>query len=155
MPARPVEVRYAWEVADERLAIPARFRAGLLLKGLLLVSLGGLFVALLLVALAGGAHPAIKAVALVLFGVPAAFLLSVSRHAFLDAVVGEAVRITAAEALPSRSAGYSLRLPTGRFAEYLLYNPWERLTPGRRYTVVVGRRSLVLVEPPVAEGQVG
>ena len=140
---------------DAPLVIPTRFRVGLSLKGLFLVAFGGLFAALVVRALSADVALVVRGVAAVLFGVPALFLVSVSRLALADAVLGEAVRIGGAEALASRKAGYSLKLPSGGFAEYLLYNPWPPLTAGHRYTVLVGRRSRVLVEPPRADVQPG
>jgi hypothetical protein len=52
-------------------------------------------------------------------------------------------------ALPLRRfSGISFRLPDGRSAEFILYNPGPALVPNRRYAVTVGRWSRVLVAPP-------
>ncbi len=68
-----------------------------------------------------------------------------------DVVLGQALVANGAKALKSRRAGYSLRLPSGRFVEYVLYNPWPALAPDATYTVVYGRFSGVLVAPPQPE----
>jgi hypothetical protein len=80
-----------------------------------------------------------------------AFLAWAASMALADSVLGRAVRVANAVALPSRRAGYSLRLPDGRFAEFIFHNPWAALRAHRRYAVVLGRYSRVIVAPPVEE----
>lgn len=132
------------------MTIPPRLRVGLLLKGLLLASLGLVFFAVAL----GGLRadwPLLARLAFSLFfGALGLFPFGVSRSALLDALFGRAIEVQGAVALTARQrrAGYSLRLPDGHFAEFLMRNPWEPLVPGARYTVVIGRRSRVLVAPP-------
>lgn len=128
------------------------FRVALAGKGALLLGLGAVFAVLGLEAWARWHWPLparLSAVGLCL--VAAGFLAWAAGLALLDAVKGEALEATGAVALKSRRAGYSLRLPSGRFVEYILHNPWEPLTPGARYTVVYGRHSGVLVAPPRVE----
>ena len=133
------------------LRIAARFRAALAAKGVLLLSLALVFGALLERAALAVERPlSLRLLLAVLFGVPAAFLGWTAALAFADAAVGRAVRVTAAQALRSRRSGVSFRLPDGRSAEFLLYNPWEPLKPGQKYDLVIGRCSRVLVEAPRA-----
>jgi hypothetical protein len=122
--------------------ISARFRLGLAAKGLLLLALGALFVALWLRA---------GLVGTLFFSVPAVFCLWTAALAFADAARGEAVIVSGAVALRSRRSGVSFRLPNGRSAEFLLYNPWSRLVPDATYEVTIGRHSHVLVAPPMRE----
>jgi hypothetical protein len=132
------------------MTIPPRLRVGLLLKGLLLASLGLGFFALAVAGLrTDWPTPARLAFALV-FGALGLFPFGVSRLALLDALLGRAVEVPGAIALDERQrrAGYSLRLPDGHFAEFLVRNPWAPLVPGARYTVVLGQRSRVIVAPP-------
>ena len=46
------------------------------------------------------------------------------------------MRVDGAVALASRRAGWSLRLPDGRFAEFILHNPWAPLVTDARYAAV-------------------
>ena len=66
-------------------------------------------------------------------------------------LLGQALVGRGAKPLNSRRSGYSLRLPSGRFVEYVLYNPWPSLAPDATYTVVYGRFSGVLVAQPQPE----
>ncbi len=129
--------------------IPLRFRVGLFFKGLLLAGLAFVFVGLL-ARLLGEAGPRWwwQVTGTVVFGGPAVFLVRTARLAWTDALLGQAVRERGATALAIRRAGVSLRGKGGRFVEYLLWNPWPPLLAGRRYTVVFGRHSGVLVAPP-------
>lgn len=137
----------------EQLLIPARFRAALLAKGALLAGMAALFLWLGLEAWARPGWPAAVrlGVAAACAGV-AIFLGWAASLALLDMALGEAVRATGAAPLKRRWAGHSLKLPDGRFVEYILYNPWQPLRQGETYTVLFGRRSAVLVAPPRAEG---
>lgn len=135
------------------MTIPPRLRLALLLKGLGLATLGLVFFAVAV----GGLRsdwPLVARVPFALFfGAVGLFPFGVSRLALVDALVGEAVEVAHAVALQpkQRRAGYSLRLPDGHFAEFLVKNPGEPLVPDARYTVVIGRRSRVLVAPPRRE----
>lgn len=133
--------------------IAPRFRIGLALKSLLLLALGGLFTVLLAVGTLGAdRHLLTRAVSLIVFGVCAAFLVWTAALAFLDALLGRAVKVSGAIALePARLSGVSFRVAGERTAEFLLYNPWQPLETGARYAIVVGRWSRVLVEPPVKD----
>lgn len=133
--------------------ISPRFRFGLAVKSLSLLALAALFTALLAAGTLGaGRHVLTRAVSLVVFGVCAAFLYWTAALAFLDALLGRAVRVTGAVALKPRGlSGVSFRVPGSRPAEFLLYNPWQPLETGAPYSVVVGRWSRVIVEPPVRD----
>lgn len=135
------------------MTIPPRLRVGLLLKGLLLAALGLVFFAVAV----GGLRvdwPLLARLGFSLcFGALGLFPFGVSRFALLDALFGRAIEVQGAVALTPRQrrAGYSLRLPDGRFAEFLVRNPWAPLVPDARYTVVIGQRSRVIVAPPRRE----
>ena len=133
--------------------ISARFRLALALKALLLLCFSLLFLSLawaawskwdwhVLARLSGAALLTIGAVSV---GWAASLGLA-------DVVLGQAVVGSGAKPLKSRRTGYSLQLPSGRFVEYVLYNPWPALAPELTYTVVYGRFSGVLVAPPQPEG---
>jgi hypothetical protein len=130
------------------------FRALLFAKGALLAGLGLGFVA---IALGGVVQPwrlVGRALFASLFFLVGLFPLAVSRHAFLDALLGATVEVTDAVALDDRQrrAGHSFKLPTGRYAEFLWRNPWEPLVPGARYTLVLAARSRIVVARPVRTG---
>ena len=128
--------------------ISARFRLALALKALLLLSFSAVFLGLAWVAwskwhwplLARGSGAALLAIA-------AGSVAWTASLGVADVVLGEAIVASGARPLKSRRAGYSLRLPSGRFVEYVLYNPWPTLSPDATYTVVHGRFSGVLVAP--------
>lgn len=130
--------------------ISPHFRLGLAAKALLLLSLGVVFGVV-----AAGAmlkadwHPALRVVVASVFALVGLFPASQSRFALLDAVLGEAVVVEGAVALQSRKSGLSFTLPNGRFGEFLLWNSWEALVPGATYSLVLARRSRVIVERPV------
>jgi hypothetical protein len=140
-------------MTERALPMPPRFRVALLGKGALLAALSAVFAWLGVEAWARW-HWAFAArlSGVALCAVAAGFLLWAAGLALLDVVKGEALESHGAVALKSRRAGYSLELPSGRFVEYILHNPWQRLTPGKRYTVTYGKYSRVLVAPPVEEG---
>lgn len=132
--------------------IPPRFRVALALKALLLLSFSCAFLGMAWVAwtrwdwslfarLSG-------AVLLAIAGASVAWAASLG---LADVVLGHALVAKGAKPLKSRRAGYSLRLPSGRFVEYVLYNPWPTLAPDATYTVVYGRFSGVMVAPPQPE----
>ncbi|MBL8957996.1 MAG: hypothetical protein JNK82_44895 [Myxococcaceae bacterium] len=139
------------------MSISARYRIGLLFKSLLLLALAVLFTALFAAGTLGANRQLLtRVVSLVVFGVCTAFLYWTAALALFDAVLGRAVRVTNAVALPPRRlSGVSFRVAGGRPAEFLLYNPWAPLETGAPYSLVVGRWSRVLVEPPVREAAQG
>ena len=140
-------------LADLRIA--RAFRAALLGKGALLAGMGLVF-ALLSVRLLHASWPFLaRALAASASAAVALFLVWAASLALLDAVWGRAERIRGAVALESRAAGHSLRTPEGRYAEFILWNPWRPLAPGGRYTVMVGRFSRVIVSPPELESPEG
>ncbi len=131
------------------LRISPAFRLALAGKGALLGSLCLLFVALTLKGTLDAERHVVVRLLSGLFALPAWFVGWTALLAFADALLGEAREITGAIALHSRKAGYSLKLPDGHFAEFILWNPWPvELMPDRAYTVVIGRRSRVMVAPP-------
>lgn len=132
--------------------ISARFRVGLALKALLLLAFAALFAGLavsaytrwhwhLLARLSGAGFLVVAAGSVALAGL----------RGMADAVLGQALTAAGARPLKSRRSGYSLRLPSGRFVEYLLYNPWPTLEAGVTYTVTYGKYSGVLVARPAPE----
>ena len=132
--------------------ISARFRVALALKALLLLSFAALFLALAWVAWSKWHWSLLaRASGAVLLAIAAASVAWAASRGVADVVLGQALVGQGARPLKSRRSGYSLRLPSGRFVEYVLYNPWPTLLPEATYTVVYGRFSGVLVAPPQAE----
>lgn len=139
-------------MAPDAPTIGPSLRIALLAKGALLVALAAVFALLTVqLALGGPGYWPLRVAAGSLFVLMAVFLLWAARLGLVDALSGRAERSTGAVALHSRRAGYSLQLPDGRFVEFILWNPWQPIHPGRRYTVTFGRRSRVLVRPPEPE----
>lgn len=134
--------------------ISPRFRIALALKALLLLSLSTLFVFLARESWARWhwALPA-RVSGAVLLGIAAVSVAWAASLGVADAVLGQALVASGAKPLKSRRSGYSLRLPSGRFVEYVLYNPWPALAPDATYTVVYGRFSGVMVAPPQPENE--
>ncbi|MBE2249584.1 MAG: hypothetical protein IAE78_08535 [Myxococcus sp.] len=129
--------------------ISARLRVGLAAKAGLLLSLGAVFTLVALGALQKETWPQVARVVVAGgFGLVGLFPLSQSRAALLDALLGEAVVVEGAVALPSRRSGLSFKLPDGRFGEFLLWNTWSALEPGATYTLVLARRSRAQVAAP-------
>ena len=127
--------------------ISRSFRFALGAKGLLLLARSAIFVAI-----------ANLAELLAFRGIGAAvalFLAWASSLAFVDAMHGEAIRESGAKPLASRWTGRSLHTPSGRFVEYVLWNPWDPLDPTASYTVTYGARSGVLVKQPEIETRTG
>ncbi|MFO0598933.1 MAG: hypothetical protein U0228_26735 [Myxococcaceae bacterium] len=87
----------------------------------------------------------------VLLGITAVAVAGAAVRGVADALLGDAVETRGARPLKSRRSGYSLRLPDGKFVEYVLYNPWPSLEAERTYTVVYGKFSRVLVARPEPE----
>jgi hypothetical protein len=134
------------------LRISAAFRVALAAKALLLAAIAVLFVVLARAAWANAAWPLpARLLGAVLFAVGGSFPAAAAYLGLADALLGEALEASGARPLASRRSGYSLRLPGGRFVEYVLFNPWGPLDAGRTYRVTFGRYSSVLVAPPVAE----
>ncbi len=132
--------------------ISARFRLALALKALLLLSFSAVFVGLAGVAWSKWHWPLLaRGSGALLLMVAAASVAWAASLGVADAVLGQAILARGAKPLKSRRAGYSLRLPSGRFVEYVLYNPWPALSTDATYTVVHGRFSGVLVEQPQPE----
>jgi hypothetical protein len=131
--------------------ISTAFRTALAAKALLLLGIAVLFaVPAFRIATGQGLWPLRAAVGLFLAGL-GAYVAWAASLGLRDAALGHAQRASGAVALQSRRAGYSLQLEDGSFVEFILWNPWKPLVPGRRYTVTYGRHSKVLVRPPEAE----
>ena len=132
--------------------IPARFRVALALKALLLLSFSCAFLGMAWVAWSKWDWSLFARLSgTVLLAIAGASVAWAAGLGLADVVVGEALVAKGARPLKSRRAGYSLRLPSGRFVEYVLYNPWPALAPDETYTVVYGRFSGVMVAPPQPE----
>lgn len=133
------------------LRISAGFRAALLAKALLLLGIGALLaVPAFRIATGQGLWPLRLLVGLFLAAL-GAFVAWAASLGLRDVALGQAERVQGAVALQSRRWGNSLQLPGGGFAEFILWNPWKALAPGRRYTVTYGRHSKVLVREPEPE----
>lgn len=137
------------------LRIPTRFRLALAAKGALLFVLMVVFLLLTGAALfKPDVNPVIRFLFAVLGALNTAFLAWTTWLALADVVLGQAVEVSGATALPSRKSGISFRLKGGGSAEYLLVNAWEPAQQGRRYGLTIGRFSHVILEPPRDEGPV-
>lgn len=133
--------------------ISPRFRVALALKALLLLSFSFLLLALAWVAWTKWHWPLLARLSGAgLLAIAGASVAWAAGLGLADVVLGQAIVAKGAKPLRSRRAGYSLRLPSGRLVEYVLYNPWPKLAPDATYTVTYGRFSGVLVAPPQPEG---
>jgi hypothetical protein len=131
-----------------------RFRVALAAKGLLLLALSATFAAISGTAATDPARSwLLRLGCTALLAYVACFLAWASSLAFTDALRGEAVRESGAMPLASRWGGRSLRAASGRFVEYVLWNPWPALDPDSSYTVIYGKRSGVLVARPEPEAR--
>ena len=136
--------------------ISSRFRLAIFAKAVLLFAFGATFLVLAWGAWSKWHGPLLaRASGAVLLAIGSVSLTGAAGRGFADAVIGEALVTKGAKPLKSRRSGYSLRLPSGRFVEYVLYNPWPTLAPDATYTVVYGKFSGVLVEQPQPESQSG
>lgn len=70
-----------------------------------------------------------------------------------DAALGQTRTEDGVRVLANRRQGYSMRAPSGRFVEFILFNPWGKLDPAASYRVTYGRYSGVIVVSPVAVDQ--
>jgi hypothetical protein len=132
--------------------ISARFRVALALKALLLFSFSVIFMGMAWAAWTKWHWPLLaRASGAVLLAIASASVARAASRGFADVVMGEALVANGAKPLKSRRSGFSLRLPSGRFVEYVLYNPWQSLSAEATYTVVFGKFSGVLVAPPQPE----
>ncbi|MDP2272538.1 MAG: hypothetical protein Q8N23_11195 [Archangium sp.] len=132
--------------------ISARFRLALAMKAVLLSSLSAVFLGLAWVAWAKWHWPLLaRGSGALLLSIAAGSVARAAGLGVADVVLGQALVGTGAKPLKSRRSGYSLRLPSGRFVEYVLFNPWPTLSAEATYTVTYGRFSGVLVAPPQPE----
>jgi hypothetical protein len=129
--------------------ITPRMRAALAAKAVLLLALAAVFSILASVTFDAERFFMTRAAAAVLCAPLSAFLFVNAARGLLDAMLGRAREVEGAVALASRRSGYSLQLPDGRFAELVL--GLQPLVAGRRYTVLIGRWSNVVVAPPRPE----
>ena len=132
--------------------ISGRFRLALAAKAALLLSFSAVFLGLAWVAWSKWHWPLLARVSGAgLLAIAAGSVAWAASLGVADVLLGQALVGSGARPLKSRRTGYSLRLPDGRFVEYVLYNPWPSLAPDATYTVVYGRFSGVLVAPPQPE----
>ncbi len=132
--------------------ISARFRLALAMKAVLLLSFSAVFLGLAWVAWTKWHWPLLaRGSGALLLAIAAGSVARAAGLGVADVVMGQALIGNGAKPLESRRSGYSLRLPSGRFVEYVLYNPWPTLSPEATYTVTYGRFSGVLVAPPQLE----
>jgi hypothetical protein len=139
-PPRPLEA-----------VIAARWRLALFGKAALLLLIGAGFAALAVTAMTAADHSMLVRVSLlVTCGPLALFMAWAGSLGAADAVIGKSVTEGGATVLKHRRSGYSMRVPSGRFVEFILWNPWDPLLPGSTYTVTYGRYSGVMVARPEA-----
>lgn len=131
--------------------IPPGFRLALFAKALLLLAIGLGFLAIAFFSVRDGAWP-IKILGGVGFGWLGAFVCWAASLGFADVAVGQTRTEANVRVLENRRRGYSMRTPTGRFIEFILWNPWDALTPDASYTVTYGRFSGVIVVAPQRTG---
>jgi hypothetical protein len=139
-PPRPLEA-----------VISGRWRLALLGKAALLLLIGVGFAALAVIAVTAADHSMLVRVSLLVTCGPLALFMGWAGSLGLaDAAAGKSVTEGGATVLKNRRSGYSMRVPSGRFVEYILWNPWDPLLPGSTYTVTYGKFSGVLVARPQA-----
>lgn len=131
--------------------IPLRWRIALFAKAALLLAIGLGFLAIAFFSVRDGSW-AIKVLGGIAFGWLGAFVCWAASLGFADALVGHCRTEANVRVLENRRRGYSMRTPTGRFIEFVLWNPWEKLVPDAAYTVTYGRFSGVIVAAPQRTG---
>lgn len=127
------------------------WRVALFAKAALLLAIGLGLIAIAFFAVRDGAWP-VKVVGGVAFGWLGAFVCWAGSLGFADAAVGQTRTEENVRVLENRRRGYSMRTPTGRFIEFILWNPWDKLEPYAAYTVTYGRFSGVIVAAPRRTG---
>ena len=129
--------------------ITLRWRLALIGKAVLLLSISGGF---LWIALGAARDPSwpIKALGGTGFTALGLFIAWAAGLGIADALVGQTRTEEGVRVLESRRQGYSMRAPSGRFVEFILWNPWGKLDPRATYSVTYGRYSGVIVQRPVA-----
>jgi hypothetical protein len=138
---------------SETLTIPRRFRVALAGKAGLLLALCLVFVALTAgVLFRENLHWAFKIPLGGFFALTTWFLGWTTWLASADVIFGKAIKVSGAQALPSRKSGISFRLTDGGTAEYLLVNQWKPTELNRKYGLTIGRFSHVIIEEPRDEG---
>jgi hypothetical protein len=130
------------------------WRLALVAKALLLLSIAGGFV---WIALAAWLQESwvLKAIGGIFFGYLGLFVGWAASLGFADAVIGQTRTEEGVRVLANRKQGYSMRAPSGRFVEFILWNPWGKLDPAAVYRVTYGRYSGVIVEAPRQEKGTG
>lgn len=129
--------------------ISLRWRLALLGKALLLLSIASGFAFLALTAVTTPDRSIVVRVVALLLCAPLSFFLAwAASLGILDALIGKSVTEVGATVLKNRKQGLSMRAPSGRSLEFILFNPWEPLRPEATYTVTYGRFSGVLVRKP-------
>lgn len=127
--------------------ISPRWRLALAAKALLLLSISGGFLWIAYAAILDPSLP-IKALGGVGFSALGLFIAWAAGLGVADAVLGQTRSEQGVRVLASRRQGYSMRAPSGRFVEFILWNPWGKLDPHSVYRVTYGRFSGVIVEKP-------
>ena len=133
--------------------ISARWRLALFAKALLLLSIA---LGFLWIALAAAVQPSwiLKVLGGGFFGYLGLFVVWASGLGLADALIGQSRTEEGVRVLANRRQGYSMRAPSGRFVEFILWNPWGALEPTAIYRVTYGRYSGVIVEAPVRNAPV-
>lgn len=129
--------------------ISPRWRLALSAKALLLPSIAAGFLWIAYWAVLDPSLP-IRALGGVAFTSLGMFIAWAAGLGFADAVSGQTRTEEGVRVLKSRRQGYSMRAPSGRFVEFILWNPWGPLDPDAIYCVTYGRFSGVIVQKPVA-----
>jgi hypothetical protein len=129
--------------------ISPRWRLALVAKALLLL---GISASLFWIAFAAFGDPSlpIRALGGVGFSALGLFIAWAASLGLADAVLAQTRTEEGVRVLESKRRGYSMRTPSGRFIEFILWNPWGKLEPDRLYSVTYGRFSGVIVCRPVA-----
>ncbi len=134
--------------------ISLQWRVALVAKAVLLLAISGGFGWIAYLSVLDPAWP-IKALGGVAFSALALFIAWAAGLGIADAIAGKSRSEEGVRVLESRRRGYSMRTPSGRFVEFILWNPWGPLDPASVYRVTYGRFSGVIVERPVAKSPVG
>ena len=129
--------------------ISLRWRLALCAKALLLLSIGGGFMWIAYASILD-ARVVIEVLGGLGFGALGMFIAWAAGLGFADALLGQSRTEEGVRVLKNRRQGYSMRAPSGRFVEFVLWNPWEPLDPNAIYSVTYGRHSGVIVQRPVA-----
>jgi hypothetical protein len=139
--------------------ISLRWRLALAVKALFLLAVAFGFLFLATQALLESSA-SLRALGAIFFAALGLFIGWAAALGLADAGLGQSRTEEGVRVLESRRRGYSMRTPSGRFVEFILWNPWGKLEPAALYRVTYGRFSGVIVErpapvapPPTAAGE--